>query len=76
MNVMKWIISIAVIAVAIFSLFNPGISVTSLMLTLVGAMFLIMGAQEIKKEKKAIGYLLIAVALFNIFVSVQHVFVS
>ncbi|WP_077618164.1 DUF3953 domain-containing protein [Bacillus sinesaloumensis] len=42
----------------------------------VAALFLIFGREELKKEKKTIGYLLIIIAVFNLFVSVQDFIVN
>ncbi len=51
-------------------------NLTSIMLFLLGALLLTMGAEEIKKEKKSVGYLLVIVAFFNFLVSIQDLFLS
>lgn len=66
---LKKILGIAVIVVAIFSLLNQSMNVAPLMLLVVAAFFLALGAEEMKKGKRAIGYLYSMIAIFNLFVS-------
>ncbi|MFD1851308.1 DUF3953 domain-containing protein [Oceanobacillus bengalensis] len=76
MIIIKIILAIVVLLLSGYGLFNPSIDMTSITLLLLGALLLTMGREEIKKEKKTVGYLLIIVAFFNIFVSVQDFLLS
>lgn len=71
MNMIKIILAIFVLLLSGYGLLNPSVNMTAITLFLVGALLLMMGGEEIKKEKKTIGYLLIIIGLFNVFVSIQ-----
>jgi uncharacterized protein YqgC (DUF456 family) len=76
MNIIKAILAILVLVLSGYGLLNPSINMTTITLFLLGALLLTMGIEEIKNEKKTIGYLLIIIALFNIFVSGQDFLLS
>lgn len=76
MNIFKVLLAISTIALSIFSLLNESMNLTSVMLFLVGVLLLTMGAEEIKKEKKAVGYLLIIIAFFNLLLFFQNLFLE
>ena len=74
MNIIKIILAISVLALSIFSLINKSMNSISIMAFLLGALLLTMGVEEIKKDKKTIGYLLIVVSIFNLLISFQGFF--
>ncbi|WP_042150274.1 DUF3953 domain-containing protein [Paucisalibacillus sp. EB02] len=76
MKIIKIILAIAVITLSVFSLINDSINLTSISSFLLGVLLLTIGAEEIKKEDKTVGYLLIIVAFFNLFVSLKALFLS
>ncbi|MFC3041482.1 DUF3953 domain-containing protein [Virgibacillus xinjiangensis] len=72
MNILRLILAIAVLALSSISLLNgSSMNLTPVMLFLLGVLLLTMGAEEMKKEKKPVGYLLIVTAFFNFYVSIQ-----
>ncbi|WP_087974578.1 DUF3953 domain-containing protein [Oceanobacillus rekensis] len=75
-TIFKITLAISVIALSILGQIIDGMNLTSIMLFLLGALLLTMGAEEIKKEKKSVGYLLVIVAFFNFLVSIQDLFLS
>ncbi|QHS22062.1 DUF3953 domain-containing protein [Virgibacillus sp. MSP4-1] len=76
MSIVKMILALSVLSISTFGFLNKSIDLSSIMLFLLGALLLTMGAEEIKKEKKFLGYLLIIIAFFNIFVAFQDYFLS
>ena len=59
MNIIKVILPISILALSTFSLINESMNLTPILFLLLGAMLLMMGAEEIKQEKKTAGYLFI-----------------
>lgn len=76
MKIIKITLAISVIALSILGQIIDGMNLISIMLFLLGALLLTMGAEEIKKEKKSVGYLLVIVAFFNFFVSIKDLILS
>lgn len=74
MNIIKLILAISVLALSTIGLINNSMNLTSILLFLMGALLLTMGVEEIKRQKKSVGYLLIIIGLFNFFVSFQDFF--
>lgn len=72
MDILKMILATAVIVVAIYSFLNQDLNLSSIMLLVVGVYFLIVGAEQIKKGKKPVGFIYTLIALFNLYVSLQH----
>ena len=73
-NIIKIILAISVLTLSVFSLINRSLNSISIMAFLLGALLLTMGVEEIKKDKKTIGYLLIVAAVFNLLISFQGFF--
>jgi uncharacterized protein YqgC (DUF456 family) len=71
LNIIKVILAVLVIVLSCYGLLNPNMNLGPITMLFLGALLLTMGADEIKKEKKAIGYLLIVIGLFDLFVSVK-----
>lgn len=71
MNIIKIILAILVVVLSGYGLLNPNMNIGPITMLFLGALLLTMGADEIKKEKKTIGYLLIVIGLFDLFVSVK-----
>lgn len=76
MYIIRILLAISVLVLSFLSLINNAMNLTSMMLLLMGILLLTMGVEEIRKEKKSVGYLLIGIALFNLFVSIQDFFLS
>lgn len=76
MKIIIIILALLVIALSGYGLFNPESDVTSITIPLLGVLLLVMGGEQLKAGQKAIGYLLVIVGLFNIFVAIQGFFLN
>lgn len=73
MNIIKIILALIVIALSGYGILT-GADLTSVTIPLLGALLLVMGAEQVKDGQKPVGYLLVIVGLFNLFVAVQGFF--
>lgn len=58
-------------ALAVYGLATQNFEYQAFMMLFLGLMMLVMGIQEIQKERKLIGWLLIVVFAFSLYVSIQ-----
>lgn len=72
MKIIKVIIAALILIMAGYGLLNPSVNITTIMLCLLGILFIIMGREELKKGKNLVGYLLFGVAVFNFYVFIQY----
>lgn len=71
MKIIKVLLAISVIALALVSQFNESMNVSWILLFLLGALLLAMGAEQLQKQQRSIGYILILTAFFNFAVSLK-----
>lgn len=74
MKIIKVLLAITVIALAFASQFNESMNLSWILLFLLGALLLVMGAEQLQKQHRSIGYILILVAIFNFAVSLKIAF--
>lgn len=71
LKIIKVLLAISVIALALVSQFNESMNVSWILLFLLGALLLAMGAEQLQKKQRSIGYILILTAFFNFAVSLK-----
>ncbi len=71
LTVLRILFSIITVALAGYGLFTKNFEYQAYMILFLGLTMFVMGIQELKKNNKLIGWLLIAVFAFSLFVSVQ-----
>lgn len=76
MKIAKITLALLVIILATISLLNPALDLTIIYLLLAGVLLLILGIEELRKERKALGYPLIIIGVFNFVVLFISFFIS
>lgn len=76
MKIVKITLALSVIILSILSLTIDSMNLTPIMQLLLGALLITIGAEEIQKEKKTIGILLIISGFINLFIFIQVLFLS
>ncbi|WP_253957866.1 DUF3953 domain-containing protein [Metabacillus halosaccharovorans] len=74
LKLLRYVLSSVVIIIAVYGLITKNFDFQSLMILLLGLLMLVMGFEEINKKKKTLGWLLIGVFIFSLFVSIQGFF--
>lgn len=69
--ILRIVFSIIAGALAVYGLVTQNFEYQAYMMLFLGLMMLVMGIQEIQKDKKLMGCLLIAVFAFSLYVSIQ-----
>jgi len=76
MKLAKIILALLVITLATISLLKPTLDMTIGYLLLAGVLLFILGVEELRKERKALGYPLIIIGVFNFAVLFISFFIS
>ncbi|MFD2212092.1 DUF3953 domain-containing protein [Metabacillus endolithicus] len=71
LKILRYVLSPVVLIIAVYGLITKNFDFQSIMILLLGLLMLVMGLEEFRKEKKTLGWLLIAVFIFSLFVSIQ-----
>lgn len=76
LQLLRILFSIITIAFGIYGLVTQDFKFQGAMMLFMGLTMLIMGIQAFKKNKKATGWLCIAVFIFSLYVSIDSIIVS
>jgi hypothetical protein len=76
LRILRYVFAIIGFSLAVYGLITKNFEFQSYMIFTLGLMILVMGLEEFQKERKASGWLLVAVSIFSLFVSVQGFFLS
>lgn len=71
LKLLRYVLSPVVLIIAVYGLITKNFDFQSLMILLLGLLMLVMGLEEFRKKKKTLGWLLIVVFIFSLFVSIQ-----
>ncbi|WP_262481861.1 DUF3953 domain-containing protein [Bacillus sp. CH30_1T] len=76
MKILRYVLSIVTLSFAIFGLITNNFQLNHIMIFLLGLTMLVMGIEEIQKERKANGLLLVGVFFLSLFVSIKGFLLS
>ncbi|MEK5431738.1 DUF3953 domain-containing protein [Lysinibacillus sp. FSL R7-0073] len=71
LKILQFIFSIIVVSLSAYGLITKNYQLNFLTIFFLGLVMLIWGIREFQQERKVYGWLLIAVFLFSVFVSIQ-----
>lgn len=76
MKYLKYILAVLVIILAVTDYLLKSIDLTAIYLLLASGLILILGYEELQKNRKALGYPLIIIGVFNFIVLVIYLLLS
>jgi hypothetical protein len=76
LKILRYVLSIVTLSFAIFGLITNNFQFNHIMIFLLGLTMLVMGIEEIQKERKANGLLLVGVFFLSLFVSIKGFLLS
>ena len=76
LKILRYIFSIVAFLLAAYGLITKSYVLGDIMIFFLGLTMLVMGLEELKNERKVIGWLLIVVFAFSLFVSIEGFLLS
>ncbi|WP_102272156.1 YczI family protein [Cytobacillus massiliigabonensis] len=76
LKVLRYVFTVITFLFASYGVFTEDYKFADIMLLFLGLTMLVMGIEELQKGQKGVGWLLLAVFLFSIFVSIKGLLLS
>ncbi|WLR58843.1 DUF3953 domain-containing protein [Guptibacillus hwajinpoensis] len=76
LKILRYVLSLSTFALAVYGLITSNFEFNHIMIFLLGLTLLVMGIEELQKERKTIGILLVGVFVFSLFVSIKGFLLS
>lgn len=76
MRILRYVLSVITLLLASYGFITKDFKLGDIMIFFLGLTLLVMGLEEFQKERKVMGWFLIAVFLFSLYVSIEGFLLS